>query len=223
MSLQVTASKLSSDLDTLDKYFRDFAATKASIASASNFSLREECLLEGLLSRAWQAWCTFCRSCVIESCIGTVDATGTTVPPLPDATSDAHVSGAAIRAHNKTAKPPYWGNTNTVLRLEPTWGDIDVLVNVLQRLRPANVGRLLPAFSSGSSSAKALQLIRNAAAHTNVQSLGDVQRLRSRYIVFPIRHPTHALFWIDPSSKDFLATQAIDELKDAAASAVCSV
>lgn len=220
MSLQVAESKLSSDLDILSKYFRDFAATKSGITSASNFSLQEECVLEGLLSRAWQSWCTFCRSCVIESCIGTVDGTGATIPPLPDATSDAHVSGAAIRAHNKSAKPPYWGNTNTVLRFEPTWGDIDVLANVLQRLRPANVGKLLPAFSSRSSSAKTLQLIRNAAAHTNVQSLGEVQGLRSRYIVFPIGHPTHALFWIDPSSKDFLATQAIEELKDAAILAI---
>jgi hypothetical protein len=57
-------------------------------------------------------------------------------------------------------------------------------------------------------------------AHTNVQSLGEVLGLRSRYIVFPIGHPTHALFWIDPSSKDFLATQAIEELKDAAVSAI---
>jgi hypothetical protein len=219
MSLQAAEAKLSSDLDLLSKYFRDFAATKPGITSASIFSTQEECLLEGLLSRSWQAWCAFCRSCVIESCTGTVDGNGTTIPSLPDAASDAHVSAAAIRAH-KSAKPPYWGNTNTVLRSEPTWGDVDVLTNILQRLYPLNAGKLLAAFSSRSSSAKALQLIRNAAAHTNVQSVGEVLDLRSRYIVFPIGHPTHALFWVDPSSKDFLATQAIEELKDAAVSAI---
>lgn len=220
MSLQAAGAKLNSDLELISKYFRDFAANKPGITSASSFSFQDECLLEGLLSRAWQTWCAFCRSCVIESCTGTVDGAGATIPPLPDAASDAHVSAAAIRAHSRSAKPPYWGNTNTLLRLEPTWGDVDVLANILQRLRPTNVSKLLAAFSSRSSSPKALQLIRNATAHTNVQSMGDVQGLRSRYIAFPIGHPTHALFWVDPSSKDFLATQAIEELKDAAASAI---
>jgi len=220
MALEVARAKLSSELDALSRYFRDFAATKSGFSSASDFSLQDECLLEGLLSRVWQAWCNFCRSCVIESCIGTIDGTGAAIPALPGAASDAHVSAAAIRANTRGAKPPYWGATNTLLRYEPTWGDVDVLANILQRLRPSNVTKLLSAFSSGAYSAKAVQIIRNGTAHNNVQSLGEIQRLRSRYIVYPIVHPTHALFWIEPSSKDFLATQAIEELKDAALTAI---
>ncbi|MEO6665639.1 MAG: hypothetical protein ABIO65_02545, partial [Nitrospiria bacterium] len=186
---------------------------------ASHFSVLDECLLEGVLSRVWQAWCNFCRSCVIESCVGTIDGAGAIIEALPDAASDAHVSGAAIRA-KQGANPPYWGHTNTLLRAEPTWGDVDVLAKVLPRLRPTNFNQLLAAFSSGHPSAKALRLIRNGAAHCNAQSLGEIQTLRSLYIVFPIGHPTHALFWIEPRSKDFLVTRAIEELRDVGFAAV---
>src|SRR5437870_3165519 len=124
MALQVAWSKLSSELDLLSNYLRDFASKKPGISSASDFSIQDECLLEGMLSRVWQTWCNFCRSCVIESCVGTIDGTATAIPALPAATSDAHVSGAAIRANQKGAKPPYWGATNTLLRFEPTWGDV---------------------------------------------------------------------------------------------------
>jgi hypothetical protein len=101
-----------------------------------------------------------------------------------------------------------------LLRAEPTWGDVDVLIKILSRLCPLNASKLLAAFSQLHPSAKALQLVRNGAAHNNPQNFADIQSLRSRYIVFPISHPTHALFWVEPSSKDFLATQAIQELKD---------
>lgn len=219
MALQVASSKLSSELDLLSNYLRDFASKKTGLSAASDFSIQDECLLEGLLSRVWQAWCIFCRSCVIESCVGTINGAGTAIPALPDATSDIHVSGAAIRA-NRSAKPPYWGTPNTLLRAEPTWGDVDVLAKILQRLRPVNITTLLAGFSSGASGAKALQLIRNGAAHNNAQNLDGIQTLRSRYIVFPIGHPTQALFWIEPHSKDFLATQAIEELRDASITAI---
>ena len=219
MTLHAAWTQLSSELDLLSSYLRDFAAAKPGLTSASQFSVLDECLLEGLVSRVWQAWCNFCRSCVIESCVGTIVGTGAIIAALPDAASDAHVSSAAIRARQRPT-PPYWGATNTVLRNEPTWGDVDVLAKVLSRLHPANFVQLLAAFSHGHSSVKALQLIRNGAAHNNAQSLGEILTLRSLYIVFPIGHPTHALFWIEPHSKDFLATRAIEELRDAGFTAI---
>src|SRR5262249_3043553 len=131
---------------------------------------------------------------------------------------EEHVSGAAIRA--KKGRPPYWGTPNTALRAEPTWGDVDVLAKVITGLAPGNSSQLLAAFSGGHSSAKALQKIRNGAAHNNPETALEIQALRSAYVVFPISHPIQALFWIVPSSKDFLVTHAIQELKDAGAIAV---
>jgi hypothetical protein len=55
---------------------------------------------------------------------------------------------------------------------------------------------------------------------TTFETRRDIDTLRSTYLVFPIGHPTHAMFWIEPTSKDFLVTHAIDELKDAGLAAI---
>jgi hypothetical protein len=219
MALHSEWTELESSLDLLATHIRDFAATKHGLGSPADFSLSDECLLEGFLSRIWQAWCRFCRHCVIKSCVGTVDAAGTTVPGLPDALTEAHVSGAAIRA-KKRPNPPYWGFPNSQLHSEPTWGDADVLALILTRLRPANSPQMLAAFSSAHPSAKAVQVIRNGAAHNNAHNLNEIMMLRSAYSAFPISHPTHAMFWVEPRSNDFLITHAIDALKDAALLAI---
>lgn len=218
MALSVAFNLLETELDILADELRAFAATNSPVNAPDRFSLLDECVLEGLLSRVWQAWCAFARFCVIGSCEGTTSSGGIAINALPDALSEEHVSSAAIRAKKTT--PPYWGSTNAILRYEPTWGDVDVLNNILTRLRPNNHVQLLAAFSSISSSAKALQTIRNGAAHHNHQSLKEIQRLQSAYVVFQIGHPTHAMFWVDPSTSDFLITAAIEELKAAAQAAI---
>jgi hypothetical protein len=217
MALHAAWAKLDADLNLLGLNLRNFAATKP-LASASDFSLLDECLLEGLLSRVWQAWGSFCRTCVMESCMGTTDAAGAAIAAIPYAASEEHVSGAAIRA--KSGKAPLWGSTNAILRLEPTWGDVDVLSRIINRLQPTNSGKMLAAFSSAYQCAKALQSVRNGAAHNHTQNLGDILKLRSAYVVFPIAHPTQAMFWIEPQSQDFLVTHAIEELRDSGLAAV---
>jgi hypothetical protein len=219
MALYAAWTQMGTDLDLLATHVRDFAAAKPSLNAPAHFSLREECLLEGILSRVWQVWNSFCRTCVVESCMGTLNAAGLPVTGLPDALSEAHVSAAAIVAKKKPA-PPYWGQTNTVLRSEPTWGDTDVLTSILTRLRPQNSSALLPAISGVHAKAKALQTIRNGAAHNHFQNLAEVQSLRSVYIAFPITHPTHAMFWIAPQSRDFLITDVVSDLKDLGLTAI---
>lgn len=214
MAFDIALAELVRTLDILSRHIRAFAAGKPSVGAATQFSLPDECLLEGFLSRAWQGWSNFCRRCVIGSCVGTTTSGGRTIVGLSQATSEAEVSGAAIRASRKISTS-YWGVSNAILRLEPTWGDADVSTRVLTRLNPSNGRQLLAAFSSGYASAKAIQRIRNGAAHNNAQSVAEIQGMRSAYVVFPISHPTHAMFWIEPRSGDFLITHAIDELKDA--------
>ena len=219
MPLAAALVELSVELDSLSVLLTDFAVSILPLRLATQFSLMDECLLEGILSRVWQAWCVFCRDCVIKSCMGTLTSSGAAVPALPQALSESHVSSAAINAKKK-GKPPPWGLTNATLRLEPTWGDIDVLATILSRLQPVNVAQLQAAFSSGTRSAKVLQTIRNGAAHNNHQNMAEIGKLRSGYIVYPINHPTHALFWTDPTSGDFLVLAAIEELRMIGLSAI---
>jgi hypothetical protein len=195
-----------------------FAAGKPAMLSASSFTLYDECLLEGLLSRIWQEWSLFCRQCLIESCIGTTDGTGNIVSGLTQAVSEHHVSSAAMQA--KRNRTPLWGGTNATLRFEPTWGDVDNLVALIRALNPANNAQLLAAFSSGYAPAKAIQRIRNASAHHHAQNLADVAALGASYLAYPITHPTHALLWVEPSASDFLLVYAIEELSTTARLAI---
>ena len=91
---------------------------------------------------------------------------------------------------------------------------------LIPRLGPANQSQLLAAFSTAAKSAKSLQLIRNASAHNNVQTMFDVQSMRSAYITFSLTHPIQALYWIEPRSQNFLIHHAVEELRDAALAAV---
>ncbi|KRR14994.1 hypothetical protein [Bradyrhizobium valentinum] len=219
MTLAAAWTQLDAELNLLSGELRTFAAKRSPLDASHRFTLLDECMLEGLLSRVWQAWGIFARTCVVGSCVGTVSTAGNVIAALPDALSDAHVSGAAIRVKNK-ANPPYWGAPNSVLRWEPTWGDVDVLTRVLVGLKPTNHQQMLAAFSSSHASAKALQVIRNGSAHNHSQNMADIMGLRSAYRVFPINHPTQALFWLEPNTSDFLVTYAIQELRDAGLAAI---
>jgi hypothetical protein len=110
------------------------------LQAAADFTLDDVCLLEGILSQIWQTWCRFCRTVVVESCLGTQQVSGASIPGLPNALSDLHVSGAAISAWRK--KKPTWKTTNSVLRHEPTWGDVDILLDIVRGLSPANSGTI---------------------------------------------------------------------------------
>ncbi|WP_153067634.1 hypothetical protein [Paraburkholderia graminis] len=219
MSLYDTWTALCDEFDLLVECLRDFTTARSSISASADFVTDDECLLEGVLSRLWQAWAIFCRSCVIESCLGTIDGAGVNITPHPQAATEPHVSGAAINAKKKP-NPPFWGPTNTVLRYEPTWGDVDSLTKVIPRLQPSNEAQLMAAFSSAHRSAKALQLIRNAAAHNNLQTRADLLVLWSRFMVFPTTHPIQSLYWVEPSTRDYLVFHAVEELRDAALAAI---
>lgn len=217
MTLLAASNKLETELDILALEFSDFAASKPKLDSSSVFSLHDECLLEGLLSRVWQTWGHFCRACLFESCKGTSDANGKPIAALPGALSDAHVSAAAIHAKKHKNNACWTGATNNTLRYEPTWGDTAVAATCVPYLAPNNQAQLLSGFSAASFFAKALQTIRNGAAHDNAETRADINAMQAPYIVFPITHPTQALFWVVPTTSSYLISAAIDELKAAAA------
>jgi hypothetical protein len=63
-------------------------------------------------------------------------------------------------------------------------------------------------------------MIRNGSAHNHAENMADIVQLQSSYIAFRISHPVQALYWVEPSSGDFLITHALDALKDAALIAI---
>jgi hypothetical protein len=216
MALQTIHTDFEEALLEPTRVFEELATAKT-FNSTTDFTTDDPCLLEGILSRIWQTWCRFCRSLLIESCRGTQDVSGLPIAGLHQAISDDHVSGAAIQAGKRRAVT--W-NVNSLLRREPTWGDVDVLFDIANGLNPANKQTIVGMCTMASPSAKPLQAARNAAAHHNRQSLGELSRHSSAYGTFPITHACESLFWVRTTTNSFLLPQALEELKDAAAFAV---
>src|SRR5574341_1797923 len=81
--------------------------------------------LDGLLSYTWQAWCRFCRDLVVHSCLGGRTRAGVVLPVVVAPPTQQRVSYLAIQARKGT--PPVVGQTNTIWRYEPTWGDVSNL------------------------------------------------------------------------------------------------
>lgn len=220
MALLPAFALMSDKFDDYSVELSDFLSGKAKVMSAAtDFTLSDECLLEGLLSRSWQEWAHFCRSIIVSSCTGSITSGGVPIVAHPDALSPQHVAGAAVRA-KKTPAPPTWGNVATALRNEITWGDTDVLATILPRMNVPRHGHLLAAFSQAHESAKAMQTIRNASAHFNAETMAEVVNLSSKYSAFQITHPTQALFWTVPPSGDYLFRYALDDLKENASIAI---
>jgi hypothetical protein len=219
---------LASILIDLDRVFvqleatlRSYLAEKPVPQAADQFHPRDEYVLEGVLSRVWQAWSSFNRSCLIESCLGTTSATGVAIPAVRANLSSGHVSKAAIDVKAaRFQRSPSWNGTNALLRREPTWGDVDVLNGVVRCLQPRNSAQLLAALSSVSQHAKTLQCIRNAAAHANTQTLSEVRARQSAYVSFPIGEAAHALLWLSGPRRDYLLFHAMEELRTAADAAI---
>ncbi|WP_219113997.1 hypothetical protein [Janthinobacterium sp. UMAB-56] len=199
-------------LNALETHHSDFLA-RAQTPPSKGVELYE---LEGWVSDWWQVWCRFCRRIVIESSLGCIGAGGAVFPSVH--ASEPHVSHIAWK--QKAGIAPTMPGTNSILRKEPTWGDVDKLLEIIGAVNPANAPSLLAAFGTVPN-IDHLRLIRNAAAHMNAQTLGEVIALQPLYRSTPIQHPLHALMWIEPTSGKTLAQALIQDMRIAARNA-CS-
>lgn len=174
--------------------------------------------LDGLLSYAWQAWCRFCRDLIVHSCLGAKTKAGVIVPSCVSPATQERVSYLAIQARQN--KNPAPGQTNSIWRFEPTWGDVSVLVKIISLTKPANALQLLATFGGVTKGPAHLQKVRNASAHLNDQSFADVLAIQVYYLGAPIRFPCEASFWVDTVSADFAFVSWLDEMRFLANNAV---
>ncbi|CAN7558468.1 hypothetical protein [Acidovorax sp. LjRoot194] len=173
-----------------------------------NLKVAEVHQLEGWLSELWQMWCRFCRTTVVASCTGcSTQAAG---PIAAVHAGRGEVSYIAAKQRNGNA-PPKHGH-NSVLRLEPTWGHIARLIEVIQALSPANTNSLLGGFGTVPQIDE-VRIIRNAAAHRNIQTYNEVLAISAGYKATGITHPVEALLWIDPPTGRTLVQARMDDMR----------
>ncbi|MEZ4660787.1 MAG: hypothetical protein R2911_24815 [Caldilineaceae bacterium] len=103
--------------------------------------------------------------------------------------------------------------TIATMRHEPTWGDQDKILDIIQQIRPDNHASLLTAFGLPVYGPKHLQIVRNACAHKHRETLSDVNRLLLDYSVTSIRSPTDIIWGIDNLTNQCAIYQWIDDLQ----------
>jgi hypothetical protein len=173
-----------------------------------NLRLAEAHQLEGWLSELWQVWGRFCRTTVFASCIGcSTRAAGVIAGVHPGRGEVSYIA-----AKQKNGKAPVKYGSNSVLRVEPTWGHINRLIEVIQALAPANAPSLLSGFGTVPQ-VDEVRIIRNAAAHRNLQTFNEVLALSAGYKATGITYPVEALLWIDPATGRTLVQARMDDMR----------
>ncbi len=150
------------------------------IASKGTVDEWKHCYLtEVLVSDMWQSWCRFSRELFLSSCRGCIARDGQEIFGISGDKSWkrlGYMAKQALGSQNATAH----GHLNFQLRKEPTWGDLNVFLKIVNNIKPDNYQTLLSSYGSFSS-LKDLQLVRNACAHKNVETMTEVSSLSNVY------------------------------------------
>lgn len=192
-------------LSTLDSAFdRSLANRNSSRRSDRSF------LQEGLVSTLWQAWGLAVRSLILASVKGAATNGGAATTSPYAALMDSELLYIA----SKTAKGQTVGTIRPLAgsHLEPTWGDLNKVALIANGYNLSNGGTLATALASPSSLTD-LQICRNACAHLNPDRIRDIQGARIRYSNSSFMHPSDMMFWVDPTSRDFLWRTWTDEMR----------
>ncbi len=145
-------------------------------------------LTESLITNFWQSWCSFCRHIIILSCRGTFSRHNDSIASRQADNSCQRLGYEALCAIRR--QTPKASKTIRFLRQEPTWGDQDKIIDIIGCLNPGNSDTLRSAFGLPLAGPKHLQIVRNACAHKNVETLNQVRSLSSHYANPKIKSPT---------------------------------
>ena len=204
MSLATVCQKLRVRIRIIDHVFDRHVLSTIRKQRADRYAFQE-----GLVSSLWQIWSSFCRSILIASATGAVGSSGTQISSPYSQLMEPQVTYvlrqlAARRSIN--VGPVLLG-----MYQEPTWGDLDKLNLMAVGLNATNSSVLASAFSCGLV-LRDLQLCRNASAHLNRESMGQILSARVRYSQADFSHPSDLMLWVDPSSKDYVWKSWIEEI-----------
>lgn len=165
---------------------------------------------EVLISDIWQNWCHFTRELLMSSCRGTVARNGGIILMRNGDNTWQRLGYEAKQAVSQ-ANATSNGHASFAIRKEPTWGDLSNVTRIISRLKPNNEVHLLQIYGSFSQ-LKDLQLVRNACAHKNIETLRSLLPLASRY-QFGVPKCATQIAWAKVhSSNDYAIEQWLFEM-----------
>jgi hypothetical protein len=116
------------------------------------------------------------------------------------------------------------GHNGFLIRYEPTWGDLDVLVDIILALKPHNQNCLLTAFGMGLKDINYLQLARNACAHKNVETIKEfVNNTHLYYDVSQLKRPSDLAWSIKIGTHSFAFNTWLYEMRVIAKNAIRTI
>jgi hypothetical protein len=201
--LEAVRRRLISRISVLDRAFDRHAV--AGVRRRTDRSAMQE----GLVSAIWQAWCAFCRETILASALGTTTSAGAPVSSPYVGRTEMEVCYVARQLALKV--PVTTIKALGGRHMEPTWGDLGKLNLIVAGIACSNQAQLLSAFGAALG-LKDLQLCRNASAHLHKGTIAEVAAARVKYQDTRFVHPSDAVFWVDPSTKDYLWKTWIDEI-----------
>lgn len=205
ISLEAIRTRFLRRIERIDRAFN-----RHLIEPKFSLQIDRSALQEGLVSHLWQYWCMFCRDAVVASAQGALTSGGaTTTSPYAGLTESeiAYISRKLSRNEPVGKIVSLAGS-----HLEPTWGDTKKLNLILSGVDSSNKPSLLTAFGIATSIAD-LQTCRNACAHLNVENLQKIKEARVRYNETSFRHPSELMFWVVPTTSDFVWRSWVDEME----------
>tara|TARA_R100000231_G_scaffold23069_1_gene21809 strand:- start:230 stop:697 length:468 start_codon:yes stop_codon:yes gene_type:complete len=145
---------------------------------------------------------------VIASTAGTVTANGMNTASAFIGRPEAEIAYAAMqlaRSRPIGVIRPIGGH-----HLEPTWGDLNKFSLIVAGLAPTNRNAMLTALGA-CVLIPDLQLCRNSSAHISAEGIRQLRTASVRYSNPKFDHPSDLIFWIDPSTQDYVWKTWIDE------------
>lgn len=190
MQLERAFLNLQRRLNWADNEFRN----QHKLANKS-LTTHEVFLLNGLVDYAWQAWNRFSREYFVYCSLGCTSKNGVPIPAAANVhpLTEDRVSYLSTRFTRPHTIVPH--GSNTVLRYEITWGDIDKILGLSAHCGLSNHATVTASFGGGLLGPKHLQTLRNAVAHLNKETHQNLTSLATNYKSFKARHPVNALYW----------------------------
>jgi len=172
---------------------------------------------DGLVSYLWQSWSYFCKDVIISSVKGSTTEGGShTSSEYSHLDIRQIITLAKLFAQGKPCPEQIkYSNEWSVA----VWGDLSKINLIISGLTISNSDTLLSAFGT-MQEIKSLQICRNACAHINPYTIGKVKELRFNYSETIIKHPADMMFWINPSTGEYLWKCWIEEISLAAEFAI---
>lgn len=207
ISFEEALIKMNTRLRKLDKSFERNLLSDEKGKCIDRYSLQE-----GLISSLWQTWCFFCREIFIGSIKGGVNISGTVVSSPYNLHTEREIIYIAGRFSQGATNTNGMTIKSAAAHSELTWGDAIKLNPIMSSFNPTNINTILSGLG-GINLLLDLQKFRNANAHITAFTINDVKNAQIRYSETKFRHPSDTMFWVDPSTKDYLWKSWIEEME----------